>query len=44
MLWNTTLIVQIAIAIGSFRLLITGAIFYIAWHVLEMYLRGVASI
>jgi hypothetical protein len=27
----------------QFRFLITGAIFYIIWHVLEMYLRGVPS-
>ena len=26
----------------QFRLLITGACFYIAWHVLEMYLRTIA--
>jgi len=26
----------------QFRFLVTGAIFYIVWHVLEMYLRGVS--
>lgn len=26
-------------ALAQFRLLVTGAIFYVVWHVLEMYLR-----
>jgi len=26
----------------QFRLLVAGAFLYVAWHVLEMYLRGVA--